>query len=77
MIIGKPGFAIKAEDAMDYIWGYTILNDVTAREKQSDHGQFLMGKSPDTFCPMVNIFVLSEGIDTDDYRARSLFLLQP
>ncbi|KAJ9228638.1 hypothetical protein DTO207G8_8333 [Paecilomyces variotii] len=52
VIIGKPGFQVKEKDAMDYVWGFTIINDVTAREKQRDHKQFYIGKSPDTFCPM-------------------------
>ncbi|OKL60734.1 hypothetical protein UA08_04375 [Talaromyces atroroseus] len=52
VIIGKTGYGIPAENAMEYVWGYTIVNDVTAREKQRDHQQFYIGKSPDTFCPM-------------------------
>jgi 2-keto-4-pentenoate hydratase/2-oxohepta-3-ene-1,7-dioic acid hydratase in catechol pathway len=38
---------------MQHVWGYTIVNDMTARERQRDHKQFYIGKSPDTFCPMV------------------------
>lgn len=38
---------------MNHVWGYTIVNDMTARERQRDHKQFYIGKSPDTFCPMV------------------------
>jgi 2-keto-4-pentenoate hydratase/2-oxohepta-3-ene-1,7-dioic acid hydratase in catechol pathway len=38
---------------MSHVWGYTIVNDITARERQRDHKQFYIGKSPDTFCPMV------------------------
>jgi 2-keto-4-pentenoate hydratase/2-oxohepta-3-ene-1,7-dioic acid hydratase in catechol pathway len=53
VIIGKPGFRISEANAMDYVWGYTIVNDMTARERQRDHKQFYIGKSPDTFCPMV------------------------
>lgn len=53
VIIGKSGFRVREEDAWDYVWGYTIINDVTARERQRDHKQFYIGKSPDTFCPMV------------------------
>jgi 2-keto-4-pentenoate hydratase/2-oxohepta-3-ene-1,7-dioic acid hydratase in catechol pathway len=53
VIIGKSGFRISEADAMDYVWGYTIINDITARERQRDHKQFYIGKSPDTFCPMV------------------------
>jgi 2-keto-4-pentenoate hydratase/2-oxohepta-3-ene-1,7-dioic acid hydratase in catechol pathway len=54
VIIGKAGYRISEEDAMSHVWGYTIINDVTAREKQRDHKQFYIGKSADTFCPMVN-----------------------
>lgn len=55
VIISKPGFRVSAQDAWDYVWGYTIINDVTARERQRDHKQFYIGKSPDTFCPMVSL----------------------
>jgi 2-keto-4-pentenoate hydratase/2-oxohepta-3-ene-1,7-dioic acid hydratase in catechol pathway len=55
VIIGKPGFRIAEEDAMSHVWGYTIINDMTARERQRDHKQFYIGKSPDTFCPMVRL----------------------
>lgn len=60
VIIGKPGFRIREEDAMDHVWGYTIVNDMTARERQRDHKQFYIGKSPDTFCPMGPIAVPKE-----------------
>ena len=64
VIIGKPGFRISEADAMDYVWGYTIVNDVTARERQRDHKQFYIGKSPDTFCPMGPIAVPKERMTT-------------
>lgn len=54
VIIGKGGFKILEADAMSHVWGYTIINDMTARERQRDHKQFYIGKSPDTFCPMVS-----------------------
>ena len=53
VIVGKPGFRIAEEKAWEYVWGYTIINDVTARERQRDHKQFFLGKSADTYCPMV------------------------
>jgi len=53
VIIGKSGFRIPEADAMRHVWGYVIINDMTARERQRDHKQFYIGKSPDTFCPMV------------------------
>ncbi|MED4206094.1 fumarylacetoacetate hydrolase family protein [Neobacillus mesonae] len=52
VIIGKQGRAIKHDEALDYVFGYTILNDVTARDLQSRHKQFFIGKSLDTTCPM-------------------------
>lgn len=54
VIIGKAGLGIEKVNAMDYVWGYTIINDVTARERQRDHKQFFIGKSGDTYCPMVS-----------------------
>ena len=52
VIIGKRGSNIAAEDAMKYVYGYTIINDVTARDLQKKHEQWFRGKSLDTFCPM-------------------------
>lgn len=52
IVIGKNGKEILPEEAMDYIFGYTIINDVTARDLQRKHKQFFLGKSLDTFCPM-------------------------
>ncbi|MEK4030924.1 fumarylacetoacetate hydrolase family protein [Pseudobacillus sp. FSL P4-0506] len=52
VIIGKKGKSIAKEDALDYIFGYTIINDVTARDLQKRHKQFFLGKSLDGTCPM-------------------------
>ena len=52
VIIGKRGTNIAEEDAMKYVYGYTIINDVTARDLQKKHLQWFRGKSLDTFCPM-------------------------
>lgn len=52
VIIGKRGIGIKREEALDYVFGYTIINDITARDLQSKHKQFFLGKSLDTTCPM-------------------------
>ncbi|KAK6907024.1 hypothetical protein I203_101013 [Kwoniella mangroviensis CBS 8507] len=52
IIIGRGGIGIKKEDAWAHVWGATIVNDVTARDRQRDHKQFYIGKSLDTFCPM-------------------------
>ncbi|MEC3078882.1 fumarylacetoacetate hydrolase family protein, partial [Bacillus tropicus] len=52
IIIGKRGKQIKKEKALEHVFGYTIINDVTARDIQRKHKQFFLGKSFDTFCPM-------------------------
>lgn len=66
VIIGKPAFRVSEQDAMDYVWGYTTINDLTARERQRDHKQFFIGKSADTLCPMVRLQVaLHRRNDTD------------
>ncbi|MFV5995047.1 fumarylacetoacetate hydrolase family protein [Streptomyces sp. NPDC056231] len=48
VIIGRGGRGIHRDRAMDHVWGYTINNDVTARDLQKDHQQWLLGKSLDT-----------------------------
>ena len=52
VIIGRPGRGISREAALDHVWGYTIINDITARDLQQRHRQWFLGKSMDTFCPM-------------------------
>jgi len=52
VVIGKNGMNIKRYEVEEYIFGYTIINDVTARDLQKTHGQWFRGKSLDTFCPM-------------------------
>ena len=52
LVIGKDGRDISTARAYEHIYGYTIGNDVSAREVQRNHGQWFKGKSFDTFCPM-------------------------
>jgi 2-keto-4-pentenoate hydratase/2-oxohepta-3-ene-1,7-dioic acid hydratase in catechol pathway len=52
VIIGRGGRGITAVDAFPHVWGYTIINDVTARDLQREHKQWVLGKSLDTHCPM-------------------------
>lgn len=52
IVIGKSGKGISIEDAMDHVFGYTIVNDITARDMQKRHKQFFLGKSLDGSCPM-------------------------
>lgn len=52
VIIGTGGRNITREEAMNHVWGYTNINDVTARDMQKKHAQWFLGKSLDTHCPM-------------------------
>lgn len=52
VIIGKEAKNVKKEDVQDYIFGYTVLNDVSARNVQTQHQQWYFGKSLDGFTPM-------------------------
>ncbi len=52
VIIGRGGRGITQDRAFDHVWGYTIINDFTARDLQRTHKQWLIGKSLDTHCPM-------------------------
>jgi 2-keto-4-pentenoate hydratase/2-oxohepta-3-ene-1,7-dioic acid hydratase in catechol pathway len=63
VIIGQGGKGITQADAMNHVWGYTIINDVTARDWQSRHQQWMLGKSFDTFCPMGPWIVTADELD--------------
>lgn len=52
VVIGRGGRGIPPERAFDHVYGYTIVNDVTARTLQQRHKQWFLGKSLDSFCPM-------------------------
>ncbi len=52
VIIGKTAKNVKAEEAGEYVFGYTVLNDVSARDLQTGHKQWYFGKSLDGFTPM-------------------------
>lgn len=52
VIIGKDAVNVPEEEATDYVFGYTVLNDVSAREVQTRHKQWYFGKSLEGFCPM-------------------------
>jgi len=52
VVIGRKGRWIQAEEALEYVLGYTVANDVTARDLQRRDGQWTRGKGFDTFCPL-------------------------
>ena len=70
VVIGRAGRDIPAARAMDHVFGYTIVNDVTARDVQLRHKQWDLGKSFDTFCPMGPWIVTADELDARDTRVR-------
>ncbi len=70
IVIGKPGRNITREAALSHVFGYTIVNDVTARDVQMRHQQWDLGKSFDTFCPMGPWIVTADELDGTDTRVR-------
>ena len=52
VVIGKTAYRVPKEEAYDFVFGYTIMNDVSARDLQKAHAQWIMGKGPDTFAPL-------------------------
>jgi len=70
VVIGKGGKNITRAAAMDHVFGYTVVNDVTARDVQIRHGQWDMGKSFDTFCPMGPWIVTADEFDGTKTRVR-------
>ncbi len=62
VIIGKKAKNVKREDALKYVFGYTVLNDVSARDLQFEDGQWVRAKSLDTFCPLGPVIVTADEI---------------
>ena len=63
VVIGKDAYKVKAEEALDHIFGYTIVNDVSARNLQTKHKQWYFGKSLDGFTPMGPCIVSKDEFD--------------
>lgn len=70
VVIGRGGKNIARSNAMQHVWGYTIVNDVTARDVQMRHQQWDLGKSFDTFCPMGPWIVTADELDGQHTRVR-------
>ena len=62
VVIKRAGRVGDADDPMSFVFGYTILNDVTSRELQKRHKQWLLGKGIDTFAPMGPAIVTADSI---------------
>jgi 2-keto-4-pentenoate hydratase/2-oxohepta-3-ene-1,7-dioic acid hydratase in catechol pathway len=70
VVIGRGGRDIPASRAMDHVFGYTVVNDVSARDVQVRHKQWDLGKSFDGFCPMGPWIVTADELDGRDTRVR-------
>ena len=70
IVIGRGGKNIAKAEALSHVFGWTIVNDVTARDVQMRHQQWDMGKSFDTFCPMGPWIVTADELDGTDTRVR-------
>ena len=70
VVIGKGGINISKSHAMEHVFGYTVVNDVTARDVQIRHSQWDLGKSFDSFCPMGPWIVTADEMDGRDTRVR-------
>lgn len=62
VVIGPGGRGITKKDAYDHVYGYTVINDATARTLQNQHRQWFLGKSLDSYCPMGPCIVTSDEI---------------
>ena len=62
VVIGKRARRVSSEEAMDYVFGYTVINDVSARDIQLPEGQWTRGKAIDTFAPMGPCIVTKDAI---------------
>jgi len=70
VVIGRGGVDIPRSRAMDHVFGYTVVNDVSARDVQVRHQQWDLGKSFDTFMPMGPCIVGADELDGRDTRVR-------
>jgi 2-keto-4-pentenoate hydratase/2-oxohepta-3-ene-1,7-dioic acid hydratase in catechol pathway len=62
VVIGRRMTRVAQEDALDHVFGYTVANDVSARDVQLADGQWVRGKSLDTFCPLGPVVVTADEI---------------
>ena len=62
VVIGPGGRGITKKDAYDHVYGYTVINDATARTLQNQHRQWFLGKSLDGYCPMGPCIVTADEV---------------
>ncbi|HEY4189510.1 MAG TPA: fumarylacetoacetate hydrolase family protein [Candidatus Limnocylindrales bacterium] len=70
VVIGDPATDVGVEDAMDHVFGYTLIDDVSSRDAWLDGDQWLLGKSMAGFCPVGPVIVTSDELDPSDLALR-------
>lgn len=73
VIIGRQAKCIRQDQVNDHIFGYTVAQDISARDwqKKRNNGQFLLGKSMDTFCPLGPVVVTKNKVDPNNLSIKS------
>lgn len=73
MVIGKTAKCIRQDQVEDHIFGYTIAQDISARDwqKKRNGGQFLLGKTMDTFCPIGPAIVTKNKLNAQNLNIKS------
>lgn len=71
VVIGAPAFRVTAAEAMDHVFGYTCINDVSARDERLDGDQWLLGKSMPGFCPVGPWIVTADAFDPANVGLRA------
>ncbi len=73
VVLATGGRNISKSGAYSYVFGYTVINDVTARTIQRQHDQWFLGKSPDSYCPMGPVLVTADEIgDVETLRLQTI-----
>jgi len=62
VVIGRAGRCVDGENPCSFIFGYTLVNDVTSRGLQKKHSQWLLGKGIDTFCPLGPVILTADAM---------------
>jgi 2-keto-4-pentenoate hydratase/2-oxohepta-3-ene-1,7-dioic acid hydratase in catechol pathway len=74
VVIRRRAKNVRRQDALDYVFGYTVVNDVTARTIQTRHKQWFLGKSLDGFCPVGPVLVTADEFGVPDAQELATFV---
>ncbi len=70
VVIGAPAFQVTPDAAMSHVFGYTVINDISARDERLDGDQWLLGKSMPGFCPVGPWIVTADAFDPSNVALR-------